>query len=205
MPFVPVPGVVAVNIRATLFGKPIQTDLNFTADNFISNGQIEDLINPLLIRWTTEAIPLLPPAYLLQSIYGYDAGEQEGAAASANLEFPVPGTRLGLPLPANVSLFFNQRIGSRKRGNSGGIYWPCLMENDVTDNSVVSSIIADVIGLLSGLTGPGAVAPDFVLCAVSKFAGGLPRPTGVAREILDWVVNDIVVDSMRRRLPKRSS
>lgn len=200
MPFIPVPGVISCAIRATLYDIPIQTDFNFLADNIITNGVIGDLIADLMLYWQTEALPLLPNVYRLVSVYGYDAGEQEGAAADVSPSGNDIGLYQGIPQPSNVSLFFNSRVGTRKRGNSGGIYWPCFVEADVTANQVSITIIDSILLMLNGMVGVGSVAADTNLVAVSKYTNNLPRPTGVARPVTTWVVNDTRVDSMRRRL-----
>lgn len=80
-----------------------------------------------------------------------------------------------------------------------------FVEDDITSNSAVSGIIQDILNFLNGWIGLGVVSADWKLVAVSKFLNNLPRTVGLVRDITDWVVNDSVVDSMRRRLPKRSS
>lgn len=200
MPFVPVPGVISCAIRATLYDIPIQTDFNFASDNFITNTIIVELLDALQLYWQTEALPLLPNSYRYISIYGYDAGEQEGAAADITPAGNDIGLYPGIPLPANVSLFFNSRVGTRKRGNSGGIYWPCFVETDVTANQVSTTMIDSILLVLNGMVGVGAVAADTNLVAVSKWLNNAPRAVGVSRPIATWVANDTRVDSMRRRL-----
>lgn len=200
MPFIPVPGVISCAIRATLYDIPIQTDFNFLSDNAITNSVIGELIDNLMLHWQTEALPLLPNVYRLVSVYGYDAGEQEGSAADITPTGNDVGLYLGIPQPSNVSLFFNSRVGTRKRGNSGGIFWPCFVEADVTANQVSTTIIDAILLALNGMVGVGSVSPDTNLVAVSKYANNLPRPAGIARPITTWVVNDTRVDSMRRRL-----
>lgn len=200
MPFIPVPGVISCAIRATLYDIPIQTDFNFLSDNAITNTIIGELIDNLMLYWQTEALPLLPNVYRLVSVYGYDAGEQEGSAADVTPSGTDVGLYLGIPQPSNVSLFFNSRVATRKRGNSGGIFWPCFVEADVTANQVSTTIIDPILLMLNGMVGTGAIAPDTNLVAVSKYVNNAPRPAGVARPISTWVVNDTRVDSMRRRL-----
>lgn len=205
MPFVPVPGVVSCAIRATLFDKPIQTDFNFLCDTTISSILLQEVVQGLTVFWQVNAIPLLPSAYRLVSVYGYDAGEQEGLAYDETPEGQTQGQYPGIPMPANVSLFFNSRVGTRKRGNSGGIYWPCFVETDVFDNSVATEIVNSIISMLNELANPDTVAVNTRLVAVSKYLNNAPRPAGIARPITTWVANDRIIDSMRRRLPKRNS
>lgn len=200
MPFIPVPGVISCAIRATLYDIPIQTDFNFLSDNAITNTIIGELIDNLMLYWQTEALVLLPNVYRLVSVYGYDAGEQEGAAADVTPAGNDIGLYQGIPQPSNVSLFFNSRVSTRKRGNSGGIFWPCFVESDVAANQVSITIIDSILLMLNGMVGTGAIAPDTNLVAVSKYVNNAPRPAGVARPISTWVVNDTRVDSMRRRL-----
>jgi hypothetical protein len=205
MPFVPVPGVVACAVRATLYDEPIQTDFNFLLDAVASGPAITTIITSLLSYWQVNALPLLPAPYRLVSVYGYDAGEQEGPAADVTPTGNDIGLYNGNAMPANVSLFFNSRVGTRKRGNSGGIYWPCFVESDVTGNVVATAITGSILDMLDGMVGLGAIAEDTQLVAVSKYFNNAERPAGVARPIIGWVCNDQVIDSMRRRLPKRNS
>lgn len=205
MPFVPVPGVASTAIRATLYNKPIQTDFNFLVDAAMSSAILQELAENLQLYWQTEALPLLPNVYKLISVYAFDAGEQEGLAYDAVAEGQTTGLYQGIPQPANVSLFFNSRVSTRKRGNSGGIYWPCFVETDTVDNNVVPLIIASITTMLNGLVAPGAIQGDCRLVSVSKYLNGAERPVGVTRPVTGFVANDSVIDSMRRRLPKRNS
>lgn len=108
MPFVPVPDVAAVALRATLYGKPIQTDFNFLHDGPITQAALDELVDDVLQKWSIGTAALLPNVYTLFSAYAYDAEFQEGLAATANLAVPGSGTRPGLPMPANVSLFIQR-------------------------------------------------------------------------------------------------
>lgn len=205
MAFVPVPGVVSCAIRATLYEKPIQTDFNFLCDTTISGTLLEEIVLGLIVFWQTNALLLLPAPYRLISVYGYDAGQQEGLARDETPEGQTVGQYPGIPMPANVSLFFNSRVGTRKRGNSGGIYWPCFVETDVSENTVSAGIVTPILSMLNELATPDTIAVNTRLCAVSKYLNNAERPAGIARPITTWVANDRVIDSMRRRLPKRNS
>lgn len=205
MPFVPVPNVASVAFRALLDGKPVQTDMNFLCDSAITQENLDDLLAAACIAWTVGALPQLPSTYRFISGYAYDAGEQEGLAADVVFTGLNIGTLSGNAQPSNVSLFINNRIGTRKRGNAGGIYWPCFVETEVTNNIISQSRIDSIIVFMNEFVGLGAVASGWQLVAVSKFLNNLPRAVGIARKVVDYIVNDNIVDSMRRRLPKKSS
>lgn len=205
MPFVPVPKTAAVAIRGLLYGKPVQTDFNFFSDLGVQSDNLNDLLQALTSSWVAGALDLIPNAYQFIQTYGYDAGSPTGIVDSVNLVSPQPGRKLGIPMPANVSLFFNSKTGFRKRGSTGGIYWPCFIEDEVTANTVSNTIISSITSFLSEYIGPGAVASGWTLVAVSKFINNAPRAVGIVSPIIDWLVNDAVIDSQRRRLPKRSS
>jgi hypothetical protein len=112
-------------------------------------------------------------------------------------------------LPNNVSIAVSFRTALRGRSFRGRNYFAGLCENQVIDNEVGPTVVSAIRLIYLGLL---EVASDSEAqwVVVSRFSGidpvtkkPIPRETGISTPINAVVIVDPVVDSMRRRLPKR--
>jgi hypothetical protein len=122
---------------------------------------------------------------------------------------PAFGDLNDAPLPNNVTLTVSFRTANRGRSFRGRNYVVGLGETQVAGNTVAPSVITAFDGIYSQLlASPVAAIATWVV--VSRFSGvdpvtkePIPRVTGIATPITSVTVVDNVVDSQRRRLPKR--
>jgi len=110
----------------------------------------------------------------------------------------------GEAAPNNCSMAVSFRTAVSGRSNRGRNYVPVLTNSQVSENLIDSSWAQDVVNAYSELLfGGGALPAGWVWVVVSRFTGGLPRTVGTFNEIFSVLVTDLIVDSMRTRLPGR--
>lgn len=205
MAFQPVPGTV----KAAIVGEN-QGELNVNTLFFehVSSGvppsaDIEGLASNLLSHWESVMLNSLPLTYILRSI------EVTGlwAAVAPAILLPAPdnttGELAGPVAPNNVSLAIKFSTGLTGRGSRGRNFWPGFLELEVNNNRVDEARASAITAGYSDLIGAGVFHPKWTWVVVSRTVDGAPRPSGTRLPITSVSVTDTVVDSMRRRLPKR--
>lgn len=204
MPFQPVPNTAEVIVRGTLGGQNIvntyyaqfsggydQTDL----DNL--SEQVDDWVG-------TEWLPIISNkyAYVSTDVRGLD---NEFDLTSSNNDSAGVGAISGDAVPNNVALSVKRRSNFTGRGARGRIFVAGLPEDSVdTPNHIsdafVTAVEAALNAMQSYLTTAGAQG-----VIVHRISAGVPLTTAVVFTIIEWVVMDQVIDSMRRRLPGRGT
>jgi hypothetical protein len=112
----------------------------------------------------------------------------------------VPGAVASAAMPANVTWAVKAVTGLAGRSFRGRSYFVGLAEGDVTENTVnltrADSIITGYDELMGNLS-----FGSRQMVVVSRVSLGVPRVTGVATDITEWLYTDRQVDTQRRRLP----
>lgn len=202
MPFQRVPHTCEILVRGTQQGQEI---INTFYGQFPSAYALADLeaLASALDMWANSVWkPLLCPEY------GYAGITVRGLDAPIDLEVENnthagPGTHAGDALPNNVSLAIKRTSGFTGRGARGRIFMPSIPTPDLETGDVVSASFAAAV--LAGLDAMDTAITEqgFVPVIVHRVASGVPLAEAVVFTLVEWVVVDLVIDSMRRRLPGR--
>lgn len=209
MPFVPVPSTVMVEMRMRLDAQEIENTLYFEKATAWTVAQYTALANAMIVWWNTAYGLVLSSDLSLVEVYITDLTTATSPVHAQAAPIPNPtGTVPTATLPNNVSLTVSFRTANRGRSYRGRNYVPGLPENAVTLNTVQPSTVA---GIQNAYTGLFAVADGQSIewVVVSRYSGidgdgkPIPRTIGLATPVTAAIVVDAIVDSQRRRLPKR--
>lgn len=122
--------------------------------------------------------------------------------ATANVK-AGPGTHIGDALPNNATVAIKKESGLTGRSARGRSYWIGLPASELTiadENIVEAAYIANIVSAIDSVRGVtnGTLLWEAVL--VSRFTGGVQRPTGVTFPWISSVAVDSKVDTMRGRM-----
>lgn len=142
--------------------------------------------------------------------YSYVETRVRGLTAPIDLEGSSnvsagPGTVAGVPYPNNATLSVKRRSAFTGRGARGRVFLPGLTNANSTDEDhMTAAFAAGVEEVLNNMRATMATV-NWVEVIVHRVAGGVPLPAAVVYTVVEYAVVDLVIDSMRRRLPKRGS
>lgn len=107
--------------------------------------------------------------------------------------------------PLNVTLSVKRRSAFTGRGARGRVFLPGIPTSAIAAPGFVSSGFAEAAATI--LTGFKDVmdSVDFVEVIVHRVAAGVPLATAVVFTVVEYVVVNNAIDSMRRRLPGRGT
>lgn len=202
MPFQRVPDTVEVVIEGEVFGEECVNTHYAQKDGGYVLADITALAADV-DAWVAESwLPQMPSTYQYNQtvVRGLDA---EIDLQATNDDNAGVGGLTASTKSNNASLAVARRSGLTGRGARGRIYLPPPSPDSMTDDNHVSAAFATAIeGALDALS---TVVGDagFVPVIVHRVAAGVPLTEAVVFTLLEWVVVDLVIDSMRRRLPKR--
>lgn len=132
----------------------------------------------------------------LRSPVGFIATEDSGAGA---------GVKTGAAVPNNVAISVKRSSGLTGRSSRGRIYFPVTTDGNLSAPNVISDAFHDaVMGLLNSFDSI-ADSVDWTAVIVSRVGVGTSPVAAVVYTLAEWVIVNLVVDSMRRRLPGRGA
>lgn len=115
---------------------------------------------------------------------------------------PLVGQQVSPAMPGNVTYSVKADIGERGRGRAGRKFWIGLSENQCLENGCPDTFSDDIVDSLNTLiTDITAANPDWVLGILHTVVNGAPITPATFSPIIGWVVTDLVLDSLRTRLP----
>jgi hypothetical protein len=209
VPFVPVPNTALVEIRMLCDSQRIENTLWFLHDDSIDATELNTLGGAVLGWYLSDMVPLLNFQVTLREIYSTDQTTATGAANTQD-GGGAAGTKSGTASPNNSTIAVSFRTASRGRSFRGRNYFPLIDRDDMADlNHINASFASDIISAYNSLLGPDALVTGWTWVVASRFSGvdvdgdPIPRVSGIPTPITQVVITDLVVDSMRRRLPAR--
>lgn len=104
-------------------------------------------------------------------------------------------------LPNNVTISIKANTGLRGRSYRGRTFWIGVNDSqlDPSGQGMLATPLNSIVSALNNLRG-GVIPNSGKMAVVSKRNGGVPRTTGVATPIIEYVAIDPNIDSQRRRL-----
>lgn len=165
-------------------------------------GSLNNLGTAIVEWWTDNLQEHIPSVISLDAVEVVDLTEDSGLGISVTEGLPVPGTGTGTALPNNVTLAIKKGTGFVGRSFRGRTYHIGLTEQQVTGNTVGSTVLDTLRDAYDALKEPlGALIP-VDLCVLSEYADGAQRTAGICT-VVTGIGIDPTVDSQRRRLPGR--
>lgn len=204
MAFIPIPNGAEVVVRGTLSGENVVNTFNFTHEGEWGLTELQALVDAVDDQWATNMLPLLSNGYTYVRTDGRDMRTSVGVIATADAGAGA-GTVTGGWLPNNCALAVARKTGLAGRAARGRIFLtgiPVSVESP--QNHVTSGFATAVTAVLNGLD-VAAQSVNWTEVVAHRVSGGVPLSTAVVYTVLEWLVVDLVLDSMRRRLPGRGS
>lgn len=208
MPFVPSPGVAQADVIQLMDGQRCENVFHYKKEGATdyNTADLTALATALLAYFGNATIKgLYPTTWQVVEVRCSDLSDEFGPAVTLTPGAAIIGTRAGAQLPNNCALVLTKRTPSRGRSFRGRMYFGPLTETDVTGNIVAAATVTSIVSNMQGLkdlTDAGAV--HHYMQVLSFFMNGLPRPAGLATQVIN-LTSDGVIDSQRRRLPGRGS
>jgi len=204
MPFQRVPNTAEIVIRGTLGGQNVVNTFYAEFSGGYDQSDLDELANQVDDWVNDEWLPIISNKYTYNStdVRGLD---QEFDLTSSNNDSTGVGAISGDAVPNNVTLSIKRRSNFTGRGARGRIFVAGIPEDAVDTPNHISDAFAtameDALNAMQGyLTTANAVG-----VIVHRISGGTPLATAVVFTLIEWVVMDQVIDSMRRRLPGRGT
>lgn len=165
-------------------------------------ASMQQLATVMHTWWSSSFHNAVPVGVGLYQIQVRKLDPTEPLAYDLDISPDDPGLRVGTMEPGNVTLTISWRTGLAGRYFRGRLYVPCLVENDVASNDLVTSgyitvLAACAITLLTNLQ-------------AAAFTLTIFHPPHYPPKLLDNQFTDVttavlenIVDSQRKRLPGR--
>lgn len=204
MAFIPATNVMQAELVYSWDGQTVENVLHYQRAGGVTAGAMNDL-GTALVTWFNGAQKTAVAATAsLVEVRIMDLTTEFAPGVTWTAGLPIVGTAAGASLPNNVSLAFTKRTLFRGRAFRGRIYQIGLTETSVTDNKALPAVTVILIPSwlsIITLTLAGVVCPMVV---VSRYEGNLPRGSALVTPVVN-ITTDSVIDSQRRRLPKRGN
>jgi len=203
MAFVPFGGVAMVELLLDYDTQQCETTFYVFEDTVWTATGLLLLAATFEDWWTTEVRVLVPNTVALRAIKATSLASETAPGIELAVSPPSVGTGTSPQLPNNVTIALKWVTALRGRSFRGRTYHIGLAEGQVALNAVDSAHLANLLTAYESINDYlEAVNPDWDLVVASRYSQGLPRVSGLATPITG-VTSDGVIDSQRRRLPKR--
>jgi len=205
MAFQPVPDTCMVTFVGTLAGEQCVNTFYYKQETSWTDTELQDLADDLDAVWGGFV------ASWMYATYEYLRTEVKGLRSAAdyvvssNANAGTGGLTGGSSMPNNVAISVARKTGLTGKNARGRVFIPVTNTSLLNlSNTITSAFEAAIISLVEGLDA-AASAIDWVPVTVSRVVAGVPLATAVTYAITSWVIVNLTVDSMRRRLPGRGS
>lgn len=205
MPFQPVGNGAEVVVKGQLLGESVVTTFPFLGTVDFNAGHIETLADVVKDAWELHCLPQLPGAYASREVVARGLRSPNDFEHTAPWVLGGTGLLTSAAMPNNVSICLTRKTAQRGRSYRGRIFWPGLVEQDVTDNRVNVGRADAILDAIRNFWADVSTFGVFAMAVITRWENNALRPVAIANPITSWSMTDTVVDSMRRRLPKRGT
>lgn len=203
MAFIPVTDVVLAELVFNQLGETTENTLYFRSATGWDIDSMVDLAEQLKAWWTAERRPGVPNTISLVSVKVTDLTTQSSPGIIDVNGLPLAGQATAEALPNNVTASISFLTALRGRSFRGRNYVIGMTDLHVAGNVISPAFIEEITTAYEEL-GTYVISNDAEHVVVSRYADLQPRVTGVATAVTGYQMENIV-DSQRRRLPKRGA
>ncbi len=201
MPFQPVPDTIRVELIYSWDAQVVENVLHYRSGASFGTAGLTSLAENVLSVWNTSLRPLISSAVSL-TVIKLTLLESEFAPGIEYVTgLPIPGTASGNVVPANVTVAVRFLTALRGRSYRGRVYQIGMTSTQVSGNEITTAFSTALRNAWIQMIDVGST-PETHLTVVSRVQGGVLRPQGVATDVTGITI-ERVLDSQRRRLPKR--
>lgn len=196
-PFIPVPGVLQVEMRYTHLGEKVENVFHITGGIPWDVANI-NLALDVFEQWNAGSnLALQSNQTILTNIRAFDLTTETGTVVDREITVNNVGNIANIAEPGVVTVAIKKASNTRGRGSQGRFFWIGIPEQAVEGNQITSAIRGGLIQaantLLTNLTAEG-----FTLVVVSLCQNNVWRTTGTTTAVTGFSV-DTAVDSQVRR------
>lgn len=204
MAFIPATNVIQAEMVFLWDGQIVENVLHYQEAGGVTTAGMSAVGGGLANWFSTTHKSLVPPTVKLTEVRMTDLTTEFAPGMSWTGGLPIQGTNISVALPNSVTLSITKRTLFRGRAYRGRMYHIGLCESQVADNQVTSAHVTALLSSYEAMRELPFAATVIPMVLVSKYQGNLPRAAAVV-SLVDSFGTDGVVDSQRRRLPKRGS
>lgn len=202
MAFQRVPDTAEIILEGLMGGQQIINTFYGHMEGGYAIADVEALATDVDTWVLADWLPNMPSnyEYVRTTVRGLNAAIDLIATANANAG---PGEALPSTLSNNASFSVKRSSGFTGRGARGRVFLPpptasFMLDDNHVSPAGVSAFHAALVGLDAVISGAG-----WIPVMVHRVEAGVPLAVAVVFTVVEWIVVDNVIDSMRRRLPKR--
>lgn len=206
MEFIPFVNVCQTELVYLWDGQVCATVLHYAKASPWTLDHMDELGDGIVAKWGAFMPGRMAPTIAWTGIKMTDLSSQVGPVLNYQGTLPKVGVNGNPSMPNSIALCVTKRTALRGRSYRGRIYHPGLVENDVTGNTVDSTIaglIANAYENLISINLPVSI-DEAIMVVASRKQNGDWLAEGIATPVTHMDVN-LTVDSQRRRLPGRGS
>lgn len=161
---------------------------------------VEDISGAVVANWVEE----FPADWVGTSVYAKGLTTAIDVQALNGDINGLTGTYPSEGAPGNVTIAIKRLSGLTGRSSRGRIYWQALPMGVLVNNTVSAAAVLRYIDAIEAVDA-AAVALGWTPVIVSRQQAGVVLTTGITYPIVTWQVDDVNIDSQRRRLAGRGS
>lgn len=202
MAFQPAVNCAQIQVRGTLFGQQVMNTFYALYPDAYTQEDLDSLADDI-DGWVSGAYKVL-----CHSAYSYTGTLVRGLTSEIDLiaennDSAGAGTAGGSGLAANTALAVKRRSAFTGRGARGRVFLPAIPTSGLTDNVTITAAYRTAVETaLNAIR--GIISTDGATeVIVHRVASGVPLATAAFYTVVEYVVMNLTVDSMRRRLPGR--
>lgn len=204
MPYIPADNVCQAELFQTWDTQSVENVLHFRPNGSLTPTKMTELGAHIVTWWNTYIKGAMPTTLQLTQIKLTDLTLDIGPVVNHATGLPLAGTNGSPSLPNNCAIVLTKRTLLRGRSFRGRIYVPGLVEAYVTGNTYAPGNLATTVTDWSRLLTFTTASDTWDMVVVSRYNANAPRVNAVITEVSS-LDSDGVIDSQRRRLPKRGA
>ena len=202
MPFVPATNVVQAELVFNWSDQVVENVLHYQVAGGPTPAHMTE-IGAALVSWFGSGHDVIVGDEVqLTEVRLTDLTTQFSPGVTFTAGLPIVGGHVSPSLPNNVSIAITKRTALRGRAYRGRIYHIGLTESQVTENAVSPTTLATIIDSYESIRELTISAGTIPMVVVSRYLGGDERSAALVNVIIGFS-SDGIVDSQRRRLPRR--
>jgi len=204
MPFQRVPNSAQIAVRGSRGGQNIVMTFHAQKSSGYNLADLEALAAAVDTWVDTSLLPEMGNdySYVGTTVRGLD---EEFDQIAENNDNAGPGIAGGSTAPNNVSFAIKRRSAFTGRGARGRVYLPPPPAGAFEDDNHVTQAWADALTVILNDFRDAIDTVNWVEVIVHRVSEGASLPVAIVFTVVEYVVVDLVMDSMRRRLPGRGT
>lgn len=204
MAFQPVPNAAEFVVRGTLYGIQVCNTFYATKAGAWGLTELQEAADAVDAWWAAEVLPALQANYIYQGVFARDLRTAVGFQASAIAGYG-PGGNASAGKPNNCTIAISRRSGLAGRAARGRIYLPGMAGDMLSTENSISPTFQIAMEAAFNLLRVALDNVDWVEVIVSRTGAGASPAAAVVYTVVEYLIVDQVLDSMRRRLPFRGT